>query len=394
MLCVPGYRERLCSGCEPGYYQDGSSCRECTTWAKIQMPLSFTFWTAWTMFLAFHIPKTDSGIVNVAMFHWQMLGFLFTVRFPLPNTLHSVVEATEGAVFGANSLDCFYDKHFKRRSAYLFFIKLIVALSAVPAYLVFIAIAYVAGIGLAKDRTKYTNRCKKAFNFILFSQFFPLTSIILQGLANQDAKLCTRGVYMLSAPYLECTDWYAVILRIICIILLPIVLVGIPVYFIRYFYQHHRDLSVLLPTMGFIFNSYEDKYWYWEGLVLIRKITIALALSFIDNTATTLLTLLFATLSGSLIAQLSINPFIVFTTNVMETLSLATLQLNFYSTTISGLLENRQPLVEWLLSLWNFTLLFAMVGILLREKWEYKKSQSTSNLAEPLLLATGEPDDD
>ena len=69
--------------------------------------------------------------------------------------------------------------------------------------------------------------------------------------------------------------------------------------------------------------------------------------------------------------QLAFMPYHSFLTNIMETISLATLQINFYSTTIAGLLNDANDtniVLDLVLAIWNVVLLGAMVVLVVREK--------------------------
>ena len=91
------------------------------------------------------------------------------------------------------------------------------------------------------------------------------------------------------------------------------VIIGLPLTAFVILYRNRNDLMTntsLLQKYGFLFRGYQAKFWYWECVILLRKVSIAALTVFLSlhSEYTQGLSALFI-LNTSLIVQLVFSPY-------------------------------------------------------------------------------------
>jgi len=133
------------------------------------------------------------------------------------------------------------------------------------------------------DRKTLRRKFWKLLLFALFLIYPSVSSVILRTYVCQDIQ----GVYYLEADYTEqcrTTLWYQVVYLLIpLIILYPI---GIPAFFFFWIYRYRNRLAQagIRAELGFIYDGYERRMWYFEMIDMLHKLFMTSLIAFFPYT--------------------------------------------------------------------------------------------------------------
>ena len=109
--------------------------------------------------------------------------------------------------------------------------------------------------------------------------------------------------------------------------------IGIPVlsFYLLYRKRNHLNTSALKEKLGFLYNGYSPRAYYWESSITLRKLVIAFVSIFLTVKGTMLQSLvLFVILFSSILLTIKIRPYEDFRVNRLEVVSLFALLVTAY----------------------------------------------------------------
>jgi len=234
-------------------------------------------------------------------------------------------------------------------------------------------------------------KCRKSAFFCLSFSYFP---IVKQTLSNLRPCHNDQGVlYMPNEPWIECTSDTYYKLKALGIVSVIFYLIGFPLIVIfllvRFFPKRNlmtpEDRKKLDLWLGPVYLPYKPKYQqYFEILMLIRRLILAVALSMISSS--TLQTfLVWLVLMTSALIQICLQPYQnhpsnidpptsneqvmckiashdIFSENVMEPTVLLVLSMSFIVLRFSVLDKSYIGVFVWLVMIINATVFVILIG--------------------------------
>lgn len=202
-----------------------------------------------------------------------------------------------------------------------------------------------------------------AVTFVWYLFYFQLSA---QLLGVFSCTLADGGrAYLNAYPWVQCRPLerdYAGVLGVAGVFLLLYVL-GIPALLFVPLWRRRRTLGepAVQQSLGHLYGCYVAKFWYWEALVLARRLLVAglVALLPFDRPAQIELAL-FGVLLFFLLLQVFFQPFASRLENALECASLFSILFSFLTNVIAPELDFLPVL------LLNLLVFLAMLGFLIR----------------------------
>jgi hypothetical protein len=340
--CQTGYEGLLCNNCREGYHKRSSrECAECPEpWLNALM-ISL----AGVLTVSMHVVLVASTIRNAtkkqsaSALHFKLLVNYFqaislvtslAVNWPTSLfTLFQVFSLTSSTAQSLMSFEC----EIQDTSAV--YVNLVIA-TTVPVVLLLGALTFwsaVAWVKKSKDYLKlhFPSTCV-IIVFVMLPSVTEATFTMLGCMDFEDSS------YLVADLSQEC--WVGTHFNLVLGVAFPAVLTwcvlapGFIFVMIRRNKASLRDRQVQLKY-GYLYNGYVDKYFFWEFLVIFRKLSIKAAIiSFAGYSVSVQALAVLAIQGGSAIVQQAFHPFEKLTVNRLEQVSI----ISATSTVVCGLL--------------------------------------------------------
>ena len=440
-VCYPGNIDRFCSRCQQGFYKLAGLCFQCKhgdlMYYYIFIPifsLSFLvlFWSlfyfdirpmkwfaitvlhfslmlimmlleflpAWLLKLnlvVFVLCTTSRGknaqsLISIAVFYIQTTDFMVSsvnVWPPKVIAAQSYLSSYWNLVFP--SLSCDLPSLFTPVGKLAFLLLLpIVCLTLVGVYFI-VMLIYDKYRPLEERMENVHFKCRQSAFFSLSFSYFP---IVKQTLSNLRPCHNDQSVfYMPNEPWIECTSDTYYKLRALGIVSVIFYVIGFPLIIIFLLVRFFPKRSLMTPEdrkkldvwLGPLYLPYKPKYQqYFEILMLIRRLILAVALSMISPS--TLQTfLVWLVLMTSALIQICLQPYQkhssnidpptsheqekrkialkgIFSENVMEPTVLLVLSMSFMVLRFSVLDKTYIGVFVWLVMIINSTVFVTLLG--------------------------------
>ena len=209
------------------------------------------------------------------------------------------------------SLDCFLDNGRSDNQQQVVFLKLVVV-SAVPLGIVFLSACFWTLIALLKRKSHYL-KCELV-NSIVVLFFIAHPSIVRLAFDMFNCKEVQLGEFWLTS-YLNIRCWDTLHYRYAMAAALPgIVLWGAltPAAALITLIAHRTQLDQISSRIryGFLYNGYQTSHYYWEFVILYRKMLIIVLAVFFTNISVPIQSLcVLMVLIVSFVMQLKSAPF-------------------------------------------------------------------------------------
>ncbi|CAG9321999.1 unnamed protein product [Blepharisma stoltei] len=345
--CRIGYTGNLCQACSEGYSKImKNECQQCQALSIIIIKTSgitlgfliLCWLMVWMSKNSAYKPKSLSSIyIKIFINYVQLISLTTTFSLSWPNYVKRLFSIQSNASFISDqifSFDCllYYNREIWGKDTEIFYQKLFI-MAALPIFIPLIA-AICWGLVLI---------CKKSC--ILLINNIVTTSIIVSFLIHP-----TLIKYYFSS--FDCTeldygkDWLVDDLNIRCwdrqhvfyitVIAIPAIIlwgVGIPTtccFLIMKNKDRLNNINVRIKY-GFLFNGYKSRSYYWEFIIIYRKIIIICCTVFLSTVSVNIqaLTTLFV-LVTSLYFQCKIKPYNGDDLNKLETISISASAITIY----------------------------------------------------------------
>ena len=365
-ICHLGNTDRFCSRCQEGYYKLGGLCFQCKkgdlTYYYMFIPvftLSFLvllwsyfyfnvrpikwfavtaahfllmlimmlleFLPAWLFKLnlvVFVLCMTSRGknarsLISIAVFYIQTIDFMVSSAHVWPRNIlaaRSYLSSYWNLYFP--SLSCDLPSLFTPVGKFAFLLLLPVAsLTMVGLYFIIMR-TYDKFRPNERHMENVHFKCRQSAFFCLSFSYFP---IVKQTLSILRPCQSDRDVlYMPNSPWIECTSHTYRKLKVLGIVSFVVYVVGFPVIVIalmtRFFPKRSsmspEDCKKLDVWLGPLYLPYKPKYQpYFEILMLLRRLILAIALSMISSSSTLQTCVVWLILMLSAISQLCLQPY-------------------------------------------------------------------------------------
>lgn len=344
--CSKGYIGILCQSCEKGYSRDSSGkCSKCPSEDKNAIILIFliisifiiaAIFVQTTLRTAFS-PKAITSIYIKIFTNYLQLVFL-TTQFKLewPSYVLEIFNVQKSASSVSEqifSVDCYISKDGNSEASTDTYYTKLVFLALLPFIIFIVSLIFWIGICFVKDTWCYLKREMLTTVVVLFFIVYP-TIVQNMFLHFSCISIDTKGTYLEQNTIVEC--WDAKHLKFTFIVALPGAFIWaftIPTLVMLYLTKNRRRLfdDKIKVIYGFIFQGYKQSCYYWEFVIMYRKIILIAISVFLSQISVLVqaLTVMLVLLAFFFI-QYIYRPYNTAHLNHMETEALFTATITIY----------------------------------------------------------------
>jgi hypothetical protein len=345
--CATGYTGNLCHSCEIGYSRTAKNmCSECPSRAANIMKIIglmiiaiiiCTLMVYTTMRSAMKPKSLKSIYMKILINHFQLVSISASFNLDWPRLVLNVLQGQENIGVVTDqilSIDCLLSGYTNdNHTEYVYYTKLIIAVF-LPIVII-IACTIIWGIvSCYKYSTKYLKQELVASIIILL--FLVHSSIVQSMFSTFNCMELDPGEYwLLDNLDIRCWDsqhiFFAIALSLPGIV---VWVIGVPTVSLIMLYRNRKKLSRIEIRLkfAFLFNGYKQQYYYWEFVILYRKIILITCAVFLGNSSIPIQALtVMILLIVSLHLQYTRAPYIYDKLNVLELRSIMVVSTTIYS---------------------------------------------------------------
>ncbi|KAJ6236681.1 repeat outer membrane protein [Anaeramoeba flamelloides] len=366
-VCNPelGYSGDVCSQCSAKYYKLESRCEPCPNnqGSRIFFIFLFLYVFLLIMFVLSKKAKNYFGSFTIAFSFLQILSIMNDLNVTWPENLQKTFRFA--LVFNFNvdflALDCSFQFSWKQKWYFIIFSPFIFVLLLVGCYiLVWLHSFYTERYGhkimgafpkLCMKPSKATHQNRLVYYLVALK--YILVSPFISGVSKEDRKklgnnfincyttlltllylILTLNVlkifkcdkrddgnyYLHASGDIKCfsSDWYD--LFIISIIFSLIYIIGIPLLLIILLVHYSKRLNERQfdEKFGLLCCRYSKNYFYWEIVVMIRKLFFVIFQIYLTNAKIYQLILCIIVLFIALLLQFVYRPYLIIRHNFLE----------------------------------------------------------------------------
>ncbi|CAG9326024.1 unnamed protein product [Blepharisma stoltei] len=296
--CEEGYHGNMCQACYSGYSRTNpNTCGKCPD------PVSNAFRVIGIVIAAIIVgaimvrtsrnsaykPKSiESVYIKIFVNYLQLVILITTFNLEWPDTVLQLfsVQSSAGSVSDeVFSFDCFLDTGEGMEQVY--FNKLII-MSVIPIAIGCGSLLFWVCMMLHRGNfLTFTNDLVSTIVILLFLIHPNLVKVMFSSFSCREIDV---GEFWL-VDNLEIRCWDDNHLFYIFAVSIPSIIVwgiGIPTVSLFFLWKNRRHLNALSIRLrfGFLFNGYKARKYYWEFLILYRKILIVCCSVFLQNIST------------------------------------------------------------------------------------------------------------
>ena len=340
-LCATGYTGNLCATCEKDYSISGkNACSKCPNIYNNFIITGFIALLA-LFFIALAIsiaimsatrPNSELAIyVKILMNYTQMMIIAASLNMRWPSYASTFLNAqimVGNAAEQVFSVDCLLQKVYPDQ---LLFMKVTMT-SILPVALMLLGVLAWLLIAMCKSIALFKEKLVATFVMILFILHTTITKTEFSVFPCKELK---SGELWLERD-LNQRCWSTQHTRFIQSVGLPSIVVwviGLPLVCLLYI--HRRRIALHSPSVqmqySFLYKGYQRNRYYWEFVILYRKITLVMVLVFLASySAAIQAQTILAILLFSVIFQIYIQPFNISIMNSLEAKSILASAVTIY----------------------------------------------------------------
>ena len=358
---MQGYWSNLCGACSPNYFRfAGSSCKECPR-TSLNVVLSMLLAVAYLCFLAKIVAgslsrakKSETSLhLKLLLNYLQVTMLLGEFSLHWPDQLLQVFHSSSIAGSSSQSLfalDCFVEDLYFRH----------VVVSVMPLLQIALSCAFWGAVALCRRHWRYVrdHNLSTVMSLMLLLHSTLSSSV----LSVFSCRTLDNGTWLQESLNLRCWEdqhlFFALALGLPSLV---IWVLGFPLAFVALLIGAPRDSPVTKLRYGFLYNGYKPKLFFWEAVVILRKVTVK-AVSVVLSHSDPLQRVMAANtvIVSMLVLQLNYQPYESDRVNRIETLSMAA---NFFTLTLGAFFSSHNSVVVQDLLFWSIVL--ANAGFLL-----------------------------
>ena len=391
--CIKGYYGIMCSSCIGGYRKlsDGSCgvCPSQSTNIIVSISIAIVILIICIVLVRFSLtsafsPKAVHSVYLKILTNYVQLMFL-TAQFEFNWPAYVIqllsfqkqLMSTTDSIF---SIDCYVASRLNEDPTQRYYYKL---LSTLFLPIIIFSISFLIWLGVCFTRETYSYLKRELFLTMIIVFFLMHPNISIVCLSHFECQDIDKIGSFLKVDYeIECgTREYIQKYFLLVIPSIVVWVAGLPVLILiimikrrNTLYQDHNRV-----IFGFLFNGFKNYRFYWEFLIIYRKIAIILAIVFLSSVNSTVQALsIFLLMNFSIFIHHKLQPYISEELNNMEFHSLAISAITIYC----GLLylsDTANSLLEFILFL---LIIIANIYFLLH--WCYWITQALLEIAAKL----------
>lgn len=331
--CKVGYWSNLCQACSSGYSRgSGGVCQKCPDIQEniaylsliiIIIVLCICLLVYINISLADKPPSNYTILIKILMNYIQIISIVASFNFEWPDFAleYLKIQETAGSLSQQSfSFDCFISEKYGRTNSEVYFDKLLLYL-LMPLAIITGCLFLWAIVSLIKLDSKYI---RNHFIGSIVIIIFILHSVIIKiSLAPFSCKEIGNGEFWLNDD-LSVKCWEGRHTLYTLAVALPGILIWgiiIPVFgiFITFRNRKNFDQLEVKQKYGFIISGYNYEHYYWEFVIIYRKVFVISCSLFFGSLSVELQTLsVLIILLVTSYMQAMLKPFISFDLNKME----------------------------------------------------------------------------
>ncbi|CDW85156.1 UNKNOWN [Stylonychia lemnae] len=344
--CSQGYKGILCGTCNKGYSRvDNNQCSQCpqpilNVLRLLAIMIGFILIVVLMIRSTLMSAKDKQNYTNIfqkiLLNHFQLLMMSASFDFQWSQQISEFLSSSKQVATVSTqiiSFDCFLDENASNESqeSRLFFQKLII-IGFLPFLLTFICIlVWLILKKLSSKRIHITDRIISSLVILLFLAHPSLVQYSFSNFICRDIDGESR-----IQDDLEILCWNTQHKFYSYYVAIPSIIVwglGIPFFALIILERINKQLDKIQirQKYGFLYRGYKIDYYYWEIVIMYRKILIILIAVFVSNFGVIAQSLfMLFVLLGFLMVNLQKEPFQIKELNDLESLSLITSMITIY----------------------------------------------------------------
>ena len=345
-VCEEGYRGNMCQACKSGYSRiSENTCAPCPDPAAnfsrllgiLVLVLVVSVVLVMSTLKSAYKPKSLYSIYIKIFTNYIQLVYLttqFNLAWPkIVLDMFSVQKSTATATEQVFSVDCYMGSDEEDEENTGVYFQKIVIMSFLPAVMWVISAGVWGGIAYFRNSLILLKRELVATMIVLFFLVHPtLVKVMFSVFACREIE--GQGYWLVENLDIKCWDnthtFYALAVALPSILVWGVGTPSVMLYAVykkrRYLFKEDNKLR-----FGFLFNGYKTSKFYWEFVVLYRKIAVICLAVFFSTISVQIqaLTCLLV-LIVSLYSQVQLKPFISKQLNQLENSAVFTATITIY----------------------------------------------------------------
>lgn len=324
--CATGYSNRRCSQCVDNYFASSRRCELCWHGLRVLLPVGWALALLVYVVYLLLVPGNASGVLKVTTFYGQSLLLLSeNARVPWPPAIASLLHSSsETGSLSATALEC-VARGIDVCTRYIVY-------TMTPVGLVLVCVAVFVVGRLRRWQSAYDVLIYMVLSMLFITYF----SVTLKALAGVSCTL--NDGYLNAYPWIQCDVQSSAEFRVVLalsVVCLLVYTVGVPSLAGYHLFRKRTQLEdeSVARRLGFLFGSYRPSTYWWEYVVTLRRLLLAVAITIVPFTQQQLSSAIIMTvLVVSIALQHTLSPFATVLENRLEQLSLYVLLLAFLGT--------------------------------------------------------------
>ena len=343
--CAAGYKGNMCGTCEIGYSLSSSGkCSACpSTEINILILLLLSglivlvgvVMVKSTLQSAFSAKSLYSIYIKIFTNYLQIVFLTAQFNLNWPETVIELFSIQKSAATASDqifSLDCYFSESTNTDTETVYYYKLII-MAILPLIIWSISFIVWLFISFVKENNDYLKRELITTMIVLFFLVHPnIVKVIFGSMACE--SIDGTGYWLIDSLDIPC--WTYKHIQMVLLVSLPSILlwvlfVPLTVFIIMLKRRKLLTTDYNRVVFGFLFNGYKSDTFFWEFVILYRKILMICVSVFLNQVSTMVqaLTIIFV-LFIALYLQYSLKPYKIKQLNFMELEAVTTATLTIY----------------------------------------------------------------
>lgn len=297
-LCESGYQGNLCQGCAKGYSRgDMNICKECPTrleniikltFSLIGVLLALILVILTTMKSAYKPKSIQSIYIKIFINYIQLIGIISEYDLSWPRFVSNLLSIQSNASNVSKhilSVDCLLnDEGYTDEPSDNYFFKLRM-IFYLPFALSIVSFSCWSMVAFYKGKLKYLKEELVSTNIILLFLIHP--SLVTQMFSAFSCIELEDGEYWLvNDMQIKCWSekhtYYAINIALPGLIIWCITIPAICMFILIRNKRFLNEVPMRL-RFGFLYNGYSSRYYYWEFIILYKKMIIIFLKDYLGN---------------------------------------------------------------------------------------------------------------
>ena len=338
--CETGYEGNLCQVCSQGFsFDKENTCTKCLDQDEnvgkiigiVLVVIVFLAFQSYSTLESVYKARSITSIyLKILVNYLQLVALTIGFELDWPKLVRKMFNVQRSAASGSEqfiSFDCFLSEYFNP-----FYAKVTI-FTLIP----FICFLFSLIFWSIKYYRKKTENLKEKFLGTIIVQFFFFypTLIRMNFLAFYCTELDNNDYYLNSYMNVKC--WSGSHLIFLLIVVIPSIIllcIGLPTILFVNIWKNRTKLDEITEKLkyGFLYNGFKSDFYYWEFVIVIRKLLIIVIFVFISKISIPIQALCtFLVILICFLLQLRLEPYSSAQLNLLEIMSITVTAVTIYS---------------------------------------------------------------